>query len=119
MKALVIFCLVCMAVSAQVEQATVTGVVTDPTGAAMPGALVTARNTLTGVEASTRTTTEGIYRIPYLQPGTYHLTAEAPGFQKARVAGANLTVGLTATFDITMAIGAVQSEVIVTANAVL
>jgi hypothetical protein len=104
---------------AQLEQATLTGRVTDPTGAVVPGARVVARNVDTGVEVTTQTTQDGIYRIPYLHPGRYDVTAEAQGFKKSRVAGVILRVGLTATVDFQLEVGAVLSEVTVSATPVM
>jgi hypothetical protein len=95
---------------AQLEQATLTGGVTDPTGAVVPGARVVARNVDTGVEVTTQTTQDGIYRIPYLHPGRYDVTAEAQGFKKSRVAGVILRVGLTATVDFQLEVGACSAK---------
>ena len=114
-----VFCFACLVLVAQVEQATVTGLVLDSTAAVVPNAEIAARNTQTGVVVSTRTNVAGIYRIPYLQPGTYDLTATAAGFQTGRVTGVNLTVGLTATVDVTLEVGAVRTEVTVTAPTVM
>ncbi len=118
-KVLTVLCLASLLAVAQVEQGTLAGTVTDQSGALVPGVRVTARNTQTGVEVSTRTNTEGLYRIPYLHPGTYDVSAEAEGFKKARVTGVNLTVGLTATVDVALEVGAVQNEVTITATAVM
>ncbi|MCL5744537.1 MAG: TonB-dependent receptor, partial [Acidobacteria bacterium] len=109
--------LTCAAV-AQVEQATITGTVRDQTGAIVPAVRVTARNVETGVETAGRTNAEGYYRIPYLRIGNYDVIAEADGFKRARVAGINLTVGLIATVDLKLELGAVQNEVTVAATSV-
>src|SRR4051812_1257170 len=62
---------------------TVTGQVTDPSGAAVAGATVTVQNLQTN-ETSVQTTSEsGNYTVSYLIPGNYKVTAEAPGFQTA------------------------------------
>jgi hypothetical protein len=61
--------------------ASVTGTVSDPTGALIPGVTVTAANTATGVAATTITNESGSYVFPALQPGTYKVSAELPGFQ--------------------------------------
>ncbi len=114
-----VFSLTCLVVLGQVEQATVTGTVTDPSGAVMPNVRLVVRNSQTGVETATRTNAEGIYRVPYLHPGTYEVSAEAQGFKKARITGVGLTVGLTATVDISLEVGAVQNEVTVTAAAAM
>jgi hypothetical protein len=108
-----------LTLSAQLEQATLTGRVTDPTGAVVPAVRLVARNTETGVEITTQTNQEGLYRIPYLHPGRYDVTAEADGFKKSRVAGVILRVGLTATVDLQLEVGAVQSEVTVSATPVM
>ncbi|MFB3826291.1 MAG: carboxypeptidase regulatory-like domain-containing protein [Bryobacteraceae bacterium] len=115
--AAILFCV--SAAYGQVEQGTLTGTVTDQSGAVVPGAQVTARNTQTGVEAGTQANAEGLYRLPYLHPGVYDLSAEAQGFQKARVTGINLLVGLTATVDFALQVGPVQNEVTITATTVM
>lgn len=62
----------------------VMGSVHDPSGAVVPGAAVTISNTATGVTMSTRTDDKGLYAFPYVQPGTYNLTASAQGFQTVK-----------------------------------
>jgi len=119
MNRVILFFLAAWVAFAQVEQATVTGIVTDPTGAVAPNVRIVARNTQTGVETSTVSNSEGLYRIPYLRPGVYEISAEAPGFKKARVTNVVLTVGLTATVDFSLEVGAVQNEVTVTATPVM
>jgi hypothetical protein len=105
-------------VLAQAEQGTITGTVTDESGAVVARAKVVVVNVQTVVSAETETNSEGYYRVPYLPPGQYEVRAEAPGFSKGRVSGVNLTVGLTATINITLKPGAVRQEVTVTASAV-
>src|SRR5947207_13602864 len=68
---------------AQGERGTLNGTVTDPSGAVVVGAAVKALNVATGVEADVLTTDAGVFRLPYLQPGTYKLTVSAPGFKAA------------------------------------
>jgi len=62
---------------------TITGVATDPTGAIVPGAKVTATNTATNVSRETVTNSEGIYAFPSLVPGPYVVRIEASGFRTA------------------------------------
>jgi len=57
------------------------GEVTDPTGAVVPNASVRAINTATNESREVKTTSLGVYTIPYLIPGTYHVGVSAPGFQ--------------------------------------
>ena len=66
---------------AQSSNAVVGGTVSDPTGALIPGVSVKANNTQTGVVSTTITNESGIYQFPPLQPGTYKVSAELPGFQ--------------------------------------
>lgn len=68
---------------AQVDTGTITGRVTDPTGAAIPGVQVSLVQTETNFRFSAITNAEGIYRVQSLQPGTYRITFEATGFKRA------------------------------------
>src|SRR5215468_6975100 len=61
--------------------ATLSGAVSDNTGALIPGVEVTAKNIATGVAATTITNETGTYRFPSLQPGDYEATAVLAGFQ--------------------------------------
>src|SRR5579864_3892768 len=69
------------AVAQSITSGDIAGVVTDPSGAVVPSAKVTATNDNTGVSHSTATNGEGFYRFSFLQPGPYTVTAEAKGFQ--------------------------------------
>lgn len=62
-------------------RAVLTGQVTDPTGAVVRGATVTAVEVSTGISYTNKTTDKGVYYIPYVLPGTYRVTAEAQGFK--------------------------------------
>src|SRR5438477_3545596 len=104
---------------AQVEQGSITGLVTDQSGAAVPGARVTVTNLNTQVTASTETNNQGIYTFPFLSHGEYAITAEKQGFSLERVTSISLRVGLTATINLTLKPGTIQQEITVTANAVL
>ena len=80
---LVLAFLLCGAVSvaAQTFRGTILGSVTDSTGAVLSGASVTARNTATGLQRTTQTSSDGSYSIPELPIGTYEVTASQAGFQ--------------------------------------
>src|SRR5215467_9656585 len=87
MRNLVLTALVCAFVSgifaqSEIGSATLNGTVTDPSGAAVPGAKVMAKNSATGVERSTTSTAEGLYNFAGLPVGVYELTVEAQGFKK-------------------------------------
>src|SRR5689334_22030207 len=71
-------------------EANVSGTVTDPSGAHVVGATVTALNTATGVTTSVQTNEAGVYTMPSLPPGNYNFTAEQPGFRKASISSVAL-----------------------------
>src|SRR5262245_65784132 len=81
----------------QVEQGTITGAVTDQTGAVIPGAQVTVTNVQTRANRTTQTNQDGHYSVPYLPPGQYEVVVERQGFNKARVVEVKVAVGLIAT----------------------
>ena len=60
--------------------ATLSGIVTDPSGAVVPNAEVNVTSLATGVDRVTSTNTDGLYSFPALQPGDYKLQARSPGF---------------------------------------
>src|SRR5215472_2846936 len=75
------FCLLSAALYAQDFRATLTGLVTDPSGSAVPNATVKATNVETNTSKEVKTTSLGNYTIPYLDPGNYKLEVTAAGFQ--------------------------------------
>ena len=93
----------------------ITGVVTDPSGAAIPNATVTLKNTETGTVQTRTTNAQGAYRFPLLNPGTYTVTAAAQGFQgrEQRVA---VTVGQATTVNSQLALASASQTVEVTAE---
>lgn len=108
-------CLAPMA-SAQVR-GTFTGVVSDPTGAIIPGAKVTATNEGTGVATSRTSNSEGIYTLPDLQPGFYTVKAEAQGFKAFVNAHIELSVGYTQKLDFKLEVGTATQTVTVEGQA--
>ncbi len=96
---------------AQSDRGTITGTVTDPSGAVIVGATVTATNTATGVDTKTSTSSSGSFTIPFLRAGTYDVTAEQSGFKKFVAAGIVLQVGAVVRTDITMQLGAATETV--------
>src|SRR5712692_1935369 len=67
----------------QGERGPFNGTVMDPTGSVVANATVTAINVATSVQSASATTNAGVYRMPYLQPGTYRISVSAPGFKTA------------------------------------
>ncbi len=97
---------------------TILGTVTDNSGAVVAKASVDVISVATGVTKHTETTSSGDYTVPYLQPGSYRVTVQAPGFQKSVVDNIGLVVGQEARADLRMKPGAVSESVQVEASAV-
>ena len=103
----------------QTGQGTITGSVTDSTGAAVPGVNIRIVNAATGFAYTSTTNPEGIYRIPYVNPGSYELTFEAQGFKKLVHAGLPVRSTETARVDVTLELGSVIESVDVKSTAPL
>jgi len=95
---------------------TVSGVVTDPNGAVVPGATVTITNSETQQTVVTTTSSEGRYTSPVLTPGTYTVKVDSSGFKSTLLT--NLSVGRNsaARGNITLEVGSVQEAVTITAS---
>jgi hypothetical protein len=104
---------------AQSDRGTITGTVSDPAGAVIPSATVTALHKSTGATYPTVTTRTGDYTLPSLPSGVYDLTIEATGFSKYIQEGIDVQVAQTARVDITMKVGATTDSVTVNADAPL
>jgi hypothetical protein len=98
-------------------QASITGALTDSSGAAIPGASITVKNTQTNATRVAVTNDAGIYSVPQLVPGTYSLQAESKGFQTAVRQGIELQVQQTARVDVTLQPGNVNQTMEVSAAA--
>src|SRR5215469_11329433 len=96
----------------QVNTASLTGLVTDPSAAAVPNANVTLTNSATNVTQTTQTGSAGYYEFPVVQVGTYKLKVETQGFQTA-LSELTLDVGQRARFDIPLKIGSSSESVTV------
>jgi carboxypeptidase family protein/TonB-dependent receptor-like protein len=102
---------------AQVNTASLTGLVTDPNGAAVTGAVVTAKNRATNVDSSATTDASGYYTFASLPVGNYTLTVELQGFKKTVQENVALEVGQKARIDFALAVGAIGETATVTAGA--
>jgi hypothetical protein len=94
--------------------ATITGSVTDPSGAVVPAADVTIRNTDTGSERKTQTSGAGIYTAAFLQPGHYEVRAVMAGFAQVVRKDLTLQVGQTLTINFALTLAVQNQEVTVT-----
>lgn len=103
----------------QVVTGTLTGTVTDSTGGTIANATVTVTDQSTQVTQSTKTTSNGIYNVPYLAPGMYRVTIEAPGFKKFAEDNVRLDVSTIQRVDATLSPGSVQETVTVTGESPL
>ncbi len=106
-------------VAAQEFRATVRGQVVDSSQGALPGATVTVLNTETNETATAVTNTEGSYSLPFLRPGLYTMTVEMNGFQKYTRTAMRLSVGETASINVTMSVSGLTEEVTVSTEAPL
>lgn len=95
----------------------ISGTVSDPSGAVIPDANVTATNVRTGGSRVTKTTSAGIFYFNNLPVGDYQLTVENPGFKKYEATGIHLNVNDKLTFPIALEVGEVTERVTVTSEA--
>ena len=103
----------------QMSSGTIRGTVTDSTGAVLPGVEVTLVHLDTGATRLAITGDEGRYRAPQLSVGNYEVRAELAGFQTGVRRGLNLLVGQAAVVDMSLQIGEISQEVVVTGEAPL
>jgi len=114
-----IVCLALLAtvVWAQVEtSSSIRGLIVDPTGAAVPSAKVTIRNTATGEERSTTSDNSGSYSFPSVVPGTYDISVQAAGFKRSEVKNRVAQVTQPAQVDFNLQVGDAAESVTVSAE---
>jgi carboxypeptidase family protein/TonB-dependent receptor-like protein len=104
---------------AQASGATLSGTVTDPSGAAIAGAKVSIANKATGENRDVNTNAAGLYSAPNLLPGVYDVTASASGFSTAKQSDVTLTVGASQTLNMPLKVGEASQTIEVTAAAPL
>src|SRR5207245_9056741 len=90
---------------AQVSGATLSGIVTDATGAVIPGVMISIKNRATGVVRNLATDEAGFYSAPNLQAGNYDVTASQAGFSTVMQSNVVLTVGAQQQLNISMKVG--------------
>ncbi len=95
------------------DTASITGTVTDSTGAAVPGAQVTVANADKGINRTTTTNDTGDYLAAGLPVGAVNLTVSAQGFKKFQATGVILRVAEKARVDVSLQVGAASTEVTV------
>src|SRR5581483_9279477 len=93
------------------------GTVTDQSGAVVPGATLTIRDTATGVTRTVHTDSDGNYAAPSLIPGPYTIDVTANGMQTRHLEGLTLNVNVTITENVTLTVGSTQQVINVNASA--
>jgi hypothetical protein len=101
--------------SAQVLYGSIVGTLTDESGAVVPQATVTVKNTSTGLSRDAKTDNAGYYSIPNLPEGTYDLSVDAGGFRPYTQKGLNVPINAVTRANVVIAVGAVTEQVTVEA----
>ena len=116
---LLLLCPASLFAQSQATTGVIEGVVSDPTGGALPGVTVTLRNLDTNYTQNLVTDSAGRFRGVLLPLGTYEVTALLEGFAKRVQTGYELSVGQTLTADVKLSQAAVAESIVVTAQAPL
>ena len=103
---------------AQQTTGVIRGTVADETGGVLPGVDITARNRDTGITRVAISDDEGRFRLSQLALGTYQVTAELAGFQAGVVQGVALSIVQESVVNITLRVGSITEQVIVTAEGI-
>lgn len=104
-------------VRAQTVTGNISGTVTDPSGAVVVGATVTAHNMATGVDTTVTTNDAGLYVVRFLPIGQYQVTVQASGFGTQTIPVFSLEIGQIAKFNVTLQAGSTAQTVEVSAAA--
>jgi len=107
-------CLFTVPISGQQETASITGRITDPSGALIVGARVTIKNQASGASFVSVSDSDGFYRAPQLRPAVYTISATASGFSTVVREGVEARVNDRLRVDLTLQVGSVNESVIVT-----
>ncbi len=108
----------CSFVFAQKITGTITGSVTDPSGAVVNGATVTVVNMATNLSRTAKTNDEGVYTFPELEPGAYKVTATMPGFKQVTQNNVQLHVSDITRTDFRLPVGDPGTQVEVQASGI-
>ena len=103
--------------AAQFANADLSGVVTDADGGSLPGVRVTASEEASGLRRTSLSAANGSYAIHGLRPGTYAVSFELDGFQGVKRSGIQLRVGQDTRVNVTLEVGDLTEEIVVTSSA--
>jgi hypothetical protein len=109
----------CLSIFGQRDLGTITGTVTDPQGAAIPGAKITITEDATGLVYNVEASAAGDFVRPALKPGTYTVTAEAPGFRRVAQKNVVISGGDRVGVPLSLPVGDVTQSIEVSASAPL
>jgi outer membrane receptor protein involved in Fe transport len=98
-------------VFSQIVGGTLSGTVTDSSGAAIPNATIAIKNVATGVTTNAASNAQGLYSAPNLLPGTYEATVTATGFDTKAMSDVVLTVGAQQVLNFSMKVGTISEKV--------
>ena len=101
------------------QQATLSGIISDPSGAVVPDTAIRVTNNATQVTRTAVTNATGYYLVLNLTPGTYSIVAQKEGFKTATQTGITLQVAQSATVDLRLELGQTSQEVTVSGAAPL
>jgi Carboxypeptidase regulatory-like domain/TonB dependent receptor-like, beta-barrel len=107
---------IAMPTLAQSGRGTITGTVTDSSGAIVPDAEITITNKANGEETKSRTTSAGLYRIPYVEPGSYRMTVSLKGFKTATRDNVQVLLAQTVTSDFSLELGEITENITVSSE---
>jgi hypothetical protein len=99
--------------SGEGPKAILSGAITDPAGASIPNASVAVTNSVTQAVRRTTTDPAGRYTVDHLDPGTYSVEAEAPGFKPEQISGLALAPSQQTQKDLVLAVGSLAQTVVV------
>jgi hypothetical protein len=108
--------LVSFGVFAQSTSGSLSGLVTDPTGAVIPGATIRLTSTVTSAVRTATSDEEGRWKIPVLDPGSYKLIIEAPGFKSGSVETVTIEAAVPRTIDVRLEAGQVSDVINITTS---
>jgi Carboxypeptidase regulatory-like domain/TonB dependent receptor/TonB-dependent Receptor Plug Domain len=103
--------LITASIWAQVAGATLSGTVTDASGAVVPQAQILIKNVATDISTTAVTNSDGLYSAPNLLPGKYEVTTAAPGFGTEVRSGITLTVGAQQVLNIALRVGQTSQQI--------
>src|ERR1035438_6829537 len=104
-------------VFSQLDTATISGRITDSSGAVIAGSHITVVDNETNFENLSTTNADGLFRVPSLRPGPYHVQIKAQGFKIYNRTGLDLKVGDNLALDVAMEVGGLTETVSVTGAA--